>query len=222
MEFVARNTTIPVPRVLDFFEIKGFQHLVQEYIEGDILEDVWPKMTDEQRHDAVLQLKEFMDQLRALQPPQPGRVQAVDGGPLNDPRISRSRPWGPFVSNIDFGDFSFRGAVKKNLDRYPGAAELYDKVEGRTWKTVFSHGDLGPHNILWKDGRIVSIIDWEYAGWFPEYWEYTRTFLATGLFPQDENRCNFWRVFDSVVDRYPDELAIEQLLAASFDGFYIL
>ncbi|KAJ3509043.1 hypothetical protein NLJ89_g5428 [Agrocybe chaxingu] len=221
MEFIARNTTIPVPRVLDFFEVNGQPHLVQEYIEGRILEDVWPKLTVEQRTDAVLQLKGYLDQLRSLPPPEFGRVQAVDGGTLSDGRIDLSRAWGPFGSHEEFGDFSFRGHVKRNLDKYPGAAELYGKVEGRKWKTVFAHGDLGPHNVIWKDGRIVAIIDWEFAGWFPEYWEYTRTFLVTGLFPQDENRCSFWKAFDSVVDRYPDELAIEQLLAANFDGFYL-
>lgn len=26
-----------------------------------------------------------------------------------------------------------------------------------------------------RDGRIVALLDWEYAGWYPEYWEYVFT-----------------------------------------------
>lgn len=35
---------------------------------------------------------------------------------------------------------------------------------------VFSHGDLVPENILVHDGHISGIIDWEYAGWYPYFW----------------------------------------------------
>ena len=37
---------------------------------------------------------------------------------------------------------------------------------------VFTHGDLDLHNIIVKDGHISGIIDWECAGWMPEYWEF--------------------------------------------------
>jgi aminoglycoside phosphotransferase (APT) family kinase protein len=36
---------------------------------------------------------------------------------------------------------------------------------------VFAHGDLHPGNILIHDGRVAAILDWEMAGWYPEYWE---------------------------------------------------
>jgi thiamine kinase-like enzyme len=37
------------------------------------------------------------------------------------------------------------------------------KVCGKKYKTIFSHGEIGPHNIIWRDGKIV-IIDWARAG----------------------------------------------------------
>lgn len=39
---------------------------------------------------------------------------------------------------------------------------------------VFSHGGLHPRNIVVSAGpnpRVVSIIGWEQAGWYPAYWE---------------------------------------------------
>jgi len=28
------------------------------------------------------------------------------------------------------------------------------------------------------EGRITGIIDWEYAGWYPEYWEYAKAYFG--------------------------------------------
>lgn len=38
---------------------------------------------------------------------------------------------------------------------------------------VFTHADLNPFNILVCGDKVVGIIDWESAGWLPNYWEYT-------------------------------------------------
>jgi thiamine kinase-like enzyme len=40
---------------------------------------------------------------------------------------------------------------------------------------VFAHGDIAARNILVRDGRIVALLHWEHAGWYPEYWEYVFT-----------------------------------------------
>lgn len=36
---------------------------------------------------------------------------------------------------------------------------------------MFSHNDLAPRNTIVDDGRIEGLLDWEVAGWFPEYGE---------------------------------------------------
>ena len=218
MGFIAKNTSIPVPRVIDVFEFKGETYLVQEFIDGHVLEDVWLKLTPDQQTSAVDQLKDYLDQLRALKPTEPGKVQAVDGRGLTDRRVSRGGEWGPFNTHEEFGDFSFRGLVKHNLEKYPDARELYAKVEGRKWKTVFAHGDFGPHNVLWKDGRIVAVIDWEFAGWFPEYWDYCRAWIVSGSVEHVARRYTCWKMLDKVIDRYPDELAVEIFLLQNFVG----
>ena len=37
-----------------------------------------------------------------------------------------------------------------------------------------THGDLLPKNILVNGSTITAIIDWETAGFYPEFWEYCR------------------------------------------------
>lgn len=41
---------------------------------------------------------------------------------------------------------------------------------------MFTHGDFKAHNILVDDeGQLSGFLDWESAGWYPEYWEFTTT-----------------------------------------------
>lgn len=48
---------------------------------------------------------------------------------------------------------------------------------------LFTHGDRQRKNIIVnQDDYSVAIIDWEFAGWYPSYWEYTRAMFACGRF----------------------------------------
>lgn len=38
----------------------------------------------------------------------------------------------------------------------------------------FAHADLNPANVLIHNGRLSGFVDWEFAGWYPEHWEYTK------------------------------------------------
>lgn len=37
---------------------------------------------------------------------------------------------------------------------------------------VFTHNNLAPRNILVRDGHVVGIVDWEFSGFYSQYWEY--------------------------------------------------
>jgi thiamine kinase-like enzyme len=39
---------------------------------------------------------------------------------------------------------------------------------------VFTHSDLRPRNIMVKDEVVTGIVDWEFVGWYPEYWGFSR------------------------------------------------
>jgi thiamine kinase-like enzyme len=169
MDFIARNTTIRVPRVLDVFSNRGTVHIIQERIDGHILEDVWPHLSPEEQRSSILQMKDCLDQLRALKPQHPERVQAVDGSGVIDSRLD-SGVWGPFDNHADFHQFLNHDVLRAQSETYFRVQEALSKVGGKKYKTVFSHGDLGPHNIIWRDGKTV-IIDWEVG------------FRSTGIIP---------------------------------------
>ena len=75
------------------------------------------------------------------------------------------------------------------------------------YATKFTHGDFAPRNIMVKrDGTITAIIDWDSAGWFPEYWEYTKA-MFTPHAPDD------WvESIGEMTGRYDEQLAGERQL----------
>jgi hypothetical protein len=64
---------------------------------------------------------------------------------------------------------------------------------------VLCHGDLGQHNVLVdpKTLKIAAIIDWEFGGFWPEWFGYLFWTRAAGSWPQegkvdDRERCREW------------------------------
>lgn len=83
----------------------------------------------------------------------------------------------------------------------------------RDWPLVFTHGDLSSLNILACGDKVVGIVDWETAGWYPSYWEYT---TACQVNPQNY----FWRdEIDKFLDPMPHNLAMEETLWKYFGNF---
>ncbi|KAJ5427846.1 Aminoglycoside phosphotransferase [Penicillium cf. griseofulvum] len=79
------------------------------------------------------------------------------------------------------------------------------KQQSKTWPLVFTHGDLSSLNILARRDDIVGIIDWETAGWYPSYWEYTSAYQVN---PQN----SFWvNEIDKFLQPMSKELAMEQI-----------
>ena len=73
-------------------------------------------------------------------------------------------------------------------------------------KVVLTHGDFHPRNIIIKDGVVTGIIDWECAGWYPEYWEYVKALTSVGPV------VDWWRYLPTILGTYHAEWAIDRQL----------
>lgn len=80
---------------------------------------------------------------------------------------SSRNPIGPFADEATFNQ------VLRNPDDPARAGH----------RMSFTHADLNSRNILVDEvvqqdgslgGRVTGIVDWEMAGYYPEYWEYTK------------------------------------------------
>ncbi|TPX18631.1 uncharacterized protein E0L32_002488 [Thyridium curvatum] len=182
--------TIPVPKLHHAFrdDKSGMTYIVMEKIDGRPLDDAWQGNSPEENERLLSQLKRIFRELRALKKPAEtgigaGAVCAADGGKLHDHRIwnaAGEKGLGPFTSEADFNLFLRNGVSntdsitdpqrKEDIQRL---IELHRESEQKDTETVFTHGDMNLSNILVKEGKVVGIVDWEMAGWYPRYWEYT-------------------------------------------------
>jgi tRNA A-37 threonylcarbamoyl transferase component Bud32 len=174
MNFVRSKTSIPVPEVYDVYidETDPQKYLLlMEYIEGDVLRDVWDTMSLEEKEKLVGQLRGYVDELREIGGAFIGRV---DSGPCNDQVFeSDENSYGPYETEEAFNKGivgamrTFSGGIFTEM--------VVDMVKALPkHKIVLTHGDIAPRNIIVRDGKIVAILDWELSGFYPEYWEYVK------------------------------------------------
>lgn len=162
---------IPVPKVYSsgtYENIGGFVEM--EMLEGDTFQKVWGALSQDEKHDYSGQLRQIVSQLRSLKG---SHIGSLEHGPAVDARRDSNRG-GPFVSEAAFNEFLLSNTISTTPAIYQKI--LKDLLSSAPHKTIFTHGDLSPTNIMVKAGRIVGIIDWEYAGWYPEYWEFVQFF----------------------------------------------
>lgn len=205
LRFVAETTNIPVPRLYgDHLHSDGTTIIAMEFVEGRILSELWPDLRHEEKMRIVGQLHEILKEMRRH------RNDTI-GGILNTPAVDTrmlSYKGGPFQSEDQFNKFL-------RSDMIAQAPKMYrTMLEGSMQNThdiVLTHSDISPRNIIVHDCQIKAVIDWEYAGWYPEYWDFVKFFNA--LDPSLD-----WSDYASEI--FP-EIYPRQFLTDRFLGLYL-
>lgn len=207
IRFIHENTSIPVPKIYCAFTRKGSTYIVMEKIQGEMLGIGWGERNDDSKAKILEQLKRMVAEMRSIPPPQgqkPG-VCNVHGGSIWDSRLpGTSMRHGPWESVHEFHKY-LRGGFEADPNHYPEVSNLIALQDKDRWPLVFTHGDLSSLNVLVRGDKVVGIIDWETAGWYPSYWEYT---TASQVSPMNY----FWRrEIDNFLDPLPEELEMETI-----------
>lgn len=216
MEFIARNTSIPVPKVYCAFNRENYTYLVMERIKGHFVGRNWRRRSEESKAKIVQQLKAMVDEMRAIPAPSLA-VANVDGGRLWECRLPRAEGqlgyYGPF-GNIDGFHQHLREGSPIRLEGLPEPILELIRLHDRDWGApIFTHGNLSSLNIMADGDKVTGIVDWETAGWFPYYWEYT---TACQIHIINEP---FWRQeINKFIQPWPEELRMEQELRQRYFG----
>ncbi|KAF2124869.1 kinase-like protein [Dothidotthia symphoricarpi CBS 119687] len=189
-------------------------YIVMERIQGDVLPKAWKGLSEESLEGIFTQLRKIFQELRALTPP-PGMtgVESCVGGSLYDSRIPRGKPrFGPFKTIQDFHFWlrhDFKPDDLKRREEDQDSHDLRDmmsKQDGSWPLPKFSHGDLNPFNVIVRGGNVVGVIDWEFAGWYPYYWEYTSAWFGNLI------RTDWQGMIGKFLDRpSPEEFKMEEV-----------
>lgn len=213
MKYIAENTTLPLPTIYCAFERKGFTYIVMSRIPGSPIGHRWKQRPQKSKARLLGQLRRYVEEMRSLRPPKEDCVQAADGGKLYDSRLLGGLAgFGPFNSIGEF-HFFLRSGASSSPEQFQEVNELVEMHNTTTYSTRFTHGDLSSMNILVRDDNIVGIVDWDTAGWLPEYWEYTS---ASNVNVYNE----FWKVeIPRFLQEYPEALHMESLRQKYFADF---
>ncbi|KAK9857436.1 hypothetical protein MYU51_020873 [Penicillium brevicompactum] len=200
LRLVEQYTSIPSPLWVDEYHDK-LTVLVMTAVSGQPLDTVFHRLSYSEREQLSKDLKSALSQLRCIPNKTSHAFSNTCGGPMIDHRFpSGSR--GPFHLISEFNALLVHGCVRQ------GTKAKITSVHARQYRSVFTHTDLHPSNILIDRGRLSGIVDWECAGFFPEYWEFTK--LTYGAMHDAELRQIIRGAFTE--GGYEEELEAEKLL----------
>ncbi|KAJ7457928.1 kinase-like domain-containing protein [Mycena galericulata] len=178
MQYIANNTTVPVPKVHRVYKYNNVTVIEMEFVPGKEAY-VLSGMSQTAQRALLDELESYVKQIRNLAPPTPGLLASAYVNSSRDHRFGT-----PFSDHEGFHRFLRKGGDLECWD-----ADKYRVViQSHTQRYIskFTHGDLAPRNVLVHKGRISAIIDWDCAGWRPEYWEVTKAqFSYVGMGPQE-------------------------------------
>jgi aminoglycoside phosphotransferase (APT) family kinase protein len=221
MKFLAENSKVPVPKVHAAFKdpANNKTYIIMEYLPGDTLEKLLPSLNSVEKATISNLIKDAITELRSIPPPDYfgmlNRQPYLDGvfwtENLN-PKIS-----GPFANEEDMNLAIIEKLRQTESDQY---IRLLRNMVNRTLsghRTVFTHGDLQPKNIMVqrlgdRDGCPefrITLMDWESAGWYPEFWDFCNATIACRFKP------DWLELVPDILDQYPVEFLMMQVVYSS-------
>jgi tRNA A-37 threonylcarbamoyl transferase component Bud32 len=218
MCYVSANSDVPVPKVLGTMtdpENTKVNYIIMEFVEGQCLDTIWSDLSAMEQEDVKAQLKAAVDSMRLM--PDQGYIGSVGHRKCFDGVFITSDPDatsvnGPFTSEIKMNE----GMLSRLSETEPPSSiRLFREILANLpdHKTVFTHADLQARNILVKrgdhgtadHGKIkLTIIDWEYSGWYPEYWEFCNSLIFNAF------RTEWLDIVQDTLDVYTNEYLLMQ------------
>ncbi|KAK5118890.1 hypothetical protein LTR62_000100 [Meristemomyces frigidus] len=170
MRYVAARTAVPLPRIHRLYRRREGLYIAMEFVRGKRLDKIWVDLDSEGKKRLVREVSGLISLMKSVPVPRGlGLVVAsIEGGVVRD-GIWGPTPIGPFASFEEF-----RSALRKNPNLIP-YRHLWDRADQDDIRAVLTHADIAPRNIIRRDSDgVLVFIDWELAGWWPDYWEHIK------------------------------------------------
>lgn len=165
---IAADNGIPVPRVFDAWRgPEGYIHISMEHVRGASLESLIHTMSSEEVARIARQLRLIVNKLRRIPVPDKTPIQSCGKEKeIRDLRLYFNHHYPACANEEEFNEFLLCETRSPSYS----AADLKSMLR-TDHRLHFTHADLMPNNIMIEDGKIVALLDWEFAGWYPEWWE---------------------------------------------------
>ncbi|KAL2045452.1 hypothetical protein ABVK25_012096 [Lepraria finkii] len=174
MRFVASYTDIRLPAVMDAWEessedpseVRKTGYILMSHIEGVVVSEIWETMDSEVRYKIYNQLVRIVSKLHQTELGDPGPV----GGGISHGTLFTDYGAGPFISTKDMEAwFNERLLVCQQFNL---ASQTQPSFSGQLQPLVMCHLDIAPRNLMLDRHGKVWLLDWAFAGAYPEHFEY--------------------------------------------------
>lgn len=127
------------------------------YWQGDEAYSVYPYIEGESLHPEALGSREIKKIARLSASLHRLDLHVENPPPFNPFKTTETEWWEHLAG--------FESLLEKRLPIFLEIQGRYDEALVRlTQHSVLSHGDFTPANLLWRDDKLVAVIDWELAG----------------------------------------------------------
>jgi hypothetical protein len=211
---MAEAAGIPVPRFICCGEHPGAPFnrvfsILMTRLPGVRLENSHDPLQIDTEGPWLRELRTCVRSMRLWCPPEQLSICSVIGTCIQSSRVP-GHVMGPFTNEKELYGYLLSPASDhgfKSAAEYEATLLRAKKIQYNPYRITFTHGDFKAHNILVDDnGHLSGFLDWESAGWYPEYWEFT-TAMRFG-------RDTWWFQVASWIggDQYLEELASDVAL----------
>ncbi|OJJ73478.1 hypothetical protein ASPBRDRAFT_41164 [Aspergillus brasiliensis CBS 101740] len=220
MKFL-EDSQVPVPKVHAVFKdpMSKKIYIILDHVPGDTLESLLPSLDPNEKATICKLIKDAIFKLRSI--PSPDYFGMLNREPYldgvfwtadYDPKIS-----GPFANQEDLNLAIIERLRQTEKEQYIRLLRpMIDKTL-RGHRPVFTHGDLQPKNIMVErlEAREgcpefkITLLDWEGAGWYPEYWEFCNATIACRFKP------DWLELVPDILEQYSLEFLMMQVVYAS-------
>ena len=214
MLFMGEFPSIPVPKVYAIYSDNSTRvnYIVMENVKGQSLMSCWSILTTLEKTAIADRLRDVFKHLRDI--PSPGYFGSLENRALQDSIFWTADDAtstvinGPFETEAQLNEAMVHKYLYNNMS--PQKAEFYRRVLPqvlRNHNPIFTHADFQRKNVMIRTDGTLVIIDWETAGWYPGYWEYTLAMFTCGRWDDD------WHIWVAkILDEYPNEYAWMDML----------
>ncbi|ORY10470.1 kinase-like domain-containing protein [Clohesyomyces aquaticus] len=210
MMHVAKNTRVAVPKVYAIYQRQEKQsvvtYIVMQYIPGTTLLNMWGSLDHDRKTAIARTLRTYFDELRQVQ--HPGYFGNIASGPPLDDMFSATQGaqevTTSFATEDGLIDCILRIYSLETGERMAHKTRYYKHVlptvlRGNDYP-VFTHNDFQRKNVMVQPDGTPFIIDWEFASWYPTYWEYSTATFCNGGWNDD------WHDYVRIaLDEYPNQ-----------------
>lgn len=219
---VARQLGIRAPCIKRIITHEGNAYCIMERIRGTTLEEIWMKLGWFITIKLALQLRCFINLLRSAKSSTAGSLSTGECRSfwLEDHYGLPARSGPEYVTSFIQFWVNFTSIRKAIEAATQGSVDPKRRISSVAQTFVLTHHDLAPRNILLDTSGHLLLIDWDYAGFYPIYFEYAS--MQNFHTPQDWDLFTRlrWNLFSWIaVGRYEQDARVLRQIRSKFTRF---